>query len=701
MSQTDRPRLPLRLVLALLLTWTAWSLPAAADDASETTFDRNAEREWTDVNGVKLTGTFSGVIRDEVLINAGGRVTRVRMSTLSEADIAWLWGLHNQEGNLSQLPVEYRDPPMAAEPESTVDEPPAADALPNESTTPAQPADGDGQNSDRTWTIGGNSIQGKFSGIIGTEILINVSNRVQRYRLSELSDWDRAWLWDVYNALGKLDDLPIEYRDRPVNPLPPDAPMTSDASASDPANAALYAVDATREWANPEGDPFMARFEGFRGQDYVSLHDGVRSIRWSIDNLSQADVDWIRSYHAHHGIENELPDRLRPRTPNVPGSDVADLGDVRTWTDRDGNTIQGRFTSISGEQVSIFRGHGIGWQDVHLAQLARTDLIWLQSALRAEGRLSELPLVFRDPPDEDATDSELVRERRQGGLRQWERYNGQTFVGSYQRVSEGIVQINENEAGLREEYWNDLSAEDHAYLRDRLERETPAGFFPDQRGLTPSQEEQAAGMRVWTDREGNQIVGSYSHLTARSTVVVFDTSAGEAEYIYEYLSNDDQAIIQGVTRQNQQTAQGGTSGYTSNGPGYGAPSGGHGGGYQAPYGSGVGSYQPPTGGPIGSHAPYGSQIGQDPFSTGAGSDYASTPSFDFTPQTNVPDLPEMSLPVFEWTYKCSNCGAEFDESSGLKQGDPCPKCSGNRFRLPWWAYLGLLVIPFVIRKVNR
>ncbi len=448
-----------------------------------------------------------------------------------------------------------------------------------------QPSD---PNGGRTWTVNGNPIQGKFSGVIGTEIRINVNNRVQGFELSELSDYDLAWVWDVFNALGKLDDLPVEFRVRPENPMPPDGSVPAQAVGDSPTGA------------------------------------------------------------------------------SNPNASTASLSDTRTWIDGDGNTIQGSYSSIRGETLSILV-RGQGWQEVHLAQLARNDLIWLQNALRNEGRLSELSLVFRDPPAADASDSELAQQRRQGGMRQWTLYNGQTFVGAFYRVADGIVQIYDNEQALREEHWNDLSDEDNAYVKERLGLETAAGFFPAQRDLVLSPEDQTAGMRSWTDRDRNQIIAAFSYLTAMNTVAVFNTPSGEARYIYEYISNDDQGVIQGINEQNQQTqiAQGGTSSggfYSSNAPSHGSspiPSGGHAGESGVPNNPGAGS--------------------QFSSSTGVGGDGANSPAQQ--PVQSTPSVPQSTPTTGPIT---TNTGVEgFLAGRGV------------------WAIVGVVCLIMIIRKVSR
>ncbi|MCA9034429.1 MAG: hypothetical protein KDA91_04820 [Planctomycetaceae bacterium] len=95
-------------------------------------------------------------------------------------------------------------------------------------------------------------------------------------------------------------------------------------------------------------------------------------------------------------------------------------------------------------------------------------------------------------------------------------------------------------------------------------------------------------------------------------------------------------------------------------------------GYQPPGSSFSGGVDPMPGefgsdGGFGSHDPSASSG----FPSGNSGGFAP-PSFEPPAPPQMPDIPQ-----FEWVFQCDNCGAEFDSSSGLKQGDACPNCSGS------------------------
>ena len=79
------------------------------------------------------------------------------------------------------------------------------------------------------------------------------------------------------------------------------------------------------------------------------------------------------------------------------------------------------------------------------------------------------------------------------------------------------------------------------------------------------------------------------------------------------------------------------------------------------------------------------------------------------PGSGIPAGPEDgSMDGFEWIYKCEDCGAEFTEADGVKEGDSCPKCPWykrlrmrNVGRLIGFAvFLAIGGISFVARKLR-
>jgi len=79
------------------------------------------------------------------------------------------------------------------------------------------------------------------------------------------------------------------------------------------------------------------------------------------------------------------------------------------------------------------------------------------------------------------------------------------------------------------------------------------------------------------------------------------------------------------------------------------------------------------------------------------------------PASGVPAGPDGdSVGGYEWIYQCEDCGAEFTEADGVKEGDTCPKC-------PWYkrvrmrnvgrligfgVFLAVGAISFVVRKLR-
>ncbi len=157
-----------------------------------------------------------------------------------------------------------------------------------------------------------------------------------------------------------------------------------------------------------------------------------------------------------------------------------------------------------------------------------------------------------------------------GESREWTAA-GDSFSGQFEKLSDGKVQVRDDGGTLREIPWDDLGEADHAFLKEELEDKVDAEYFPDQDGLVTTPEQEDAGMEVWTDREGHQIVGKIKSFA--SGIAVFEVPEGEGEdpegeenpesdeakYIYEYISNDGQTKIK---EQTKTTGELGTLNYT-------------------------------------------------------------------------------------------------------------------------------------------
>ena len=90
---------------------------------------------------------------------------------------------------------------------------------------------------------------------------------------------------------------------------------------------------------------------------------------------------------------------------------------------------------------------------------------------------------------------------------------------------------------------------------------------------------------------------------------------------------------------------------------------------------------PPFGGGYSGGTRSGGHSAEDPY--GVGSPYSGSHSaMPSSSSSNNGASPFRSpgTPLFEWKYKCRNCGAEFSSSAGLRENDPCPKCSPGASR---------------------
>lgn len=88
-----RRRILNRSLTVVSLCWlvAGLSIPLAAAD------DLRDARTWTDRNGNELSGKYSGIIRDQLLLRTDGRVIRVPLEHLSEQDLTWLRAPQREE----------------------------------------------------------------------------------------------------------------------------------------------------------------------------------------------------------------------------------------------------------------------------------------------------------------------------------------------------------------------------------------------------------------------------------------------------------------------------------------------------------------------------------------------------------------------------------------------------------------------------
>ncbi|MFG0333243.1 MAG: hypothetical protein ACF8TS_07780 [Maioricimonas sp. JB049] len=491
---------------------------------------------------------------------------------------------------------------------------------------------------ERTWTDRqGRQQKARFSGVLSGNALLKVGGRIQRIPLATLSEADLDWIREVLRRENKLDQLPFAYREKTdpaAKPAAGTAAPSSDATA--PAEES-YDRDTERVWTDSNGKQVTGTYFSLFREDVQIRVTGSGVVRVPLENLSAADIHWVREHLRRNNQLNRLPlaYRLSPDDPAaMQDPDVvpqAGLRDERIWTDRKGNKARARFFSISGKDLKLT---GRGFTTLPLAQLSRNDLIWLQDALREDGRLHELPLAFRDPPDESLSELELARHRRTGYLRKWTLYSGKSFVATYVRMSEGEVQLADG-SRQRGFPWHDLSKEDQDYVRARLEREVAGDFFPEQADIVLATDEIDNGWRLWTDLDERQVKGRYVKRDHGLSVAVLETPDGEQGYIFDFLGEEDREYIDAETKRRieadkarrEQLASAARQEMTNR----------HNSRPSSPF----------------------------PASRGMGPHAAATP----------PTIPEPQFPTIEWVYSCTNCGAEFTEEDGVAFGDPCPRCN--------------------------
>jgi len=511
-------------------------------------------------------------------------------------------------------------------------------AAPESTGENADPYD---RSQERVWKDRQGKAQGKatFSGVLGGNALLKTGTRIQRVPLAMLSAEDVDWIREVLRREGKLDQLPFAYREKQETAAmetPTADPSSADPSSTDPAGAGEETYDrfTERVWTDSNGKQVTGSFFSLFREDAQIKVTGSGVVRVPLANLSAADIDWIREYLRRNNQLQRLPVayRLSPDDPAAMDDPAvvpqAGLRDMRVWTDRKGNRIQARFFSVSGKDLKLTNR---GFKTVPLAQLSRDDLIWLQDALKEEGRLYELPLAFRDPPDESLSELELVRLRRTGYVRKWTLYNGKSFVATYVRMSEGEAQLHDG-SQQRGFPWFDLSNEDQEYIRGRLEREIEGRFFPEQADIVLATDEIDNGWRLWTDLDERQVKGRYVKRDHGLSVAVIETPDGEQGFIYDFLSIADQEYIEAETKRRIEAQKARQQELAA----------------AARQEMENRRNSRPT----------------SPFASSGDMGGSSTPTF-----------PEPSFPEIQWVYSCTNCGAEFTEEDGVKFGDPCPKCN--------------------------
>ena len=257
------------------------------------TYDRKTERVWTTQDGAETTASFSGVIRNEVLLKAAGSVKRISLDQLSKADVAWVRELMTQEGTLSKLPKEYQTP----------EESPAEPAEPATETTES-PAEAP-------------------SAEMKPEQAEESANPFQPETDAPATD----------SPFQSADDEPAD-----ENPF-------AEAKGENP-------DDTVRDWTDKNGKTVTGSLQSVDGEQAVIL-SGKRVIRVPLSGFSQKDLEWIVGDFRKRRKLSQLPEKYRSINRPFDKPKSAGLMGSRTWTDNKGGTMEARFMSVGGDEVTL------------------------------------------------------------------------------------------------------------------------------------------------------------------------------------------------------------------------------------------------------------------------------------------------------------------------------------------------------------
>ena len=248
-----------------------------------------------------------------------------------------------------------------------------------------------------------------------------------------------------------------------------------------------------------------------------------------------------------------------------------------------------------------------------------------------------------------------------------------------------------------------------------LQETTASAFYPAPAVQSGTNER----VRTWTDIFGQSITAEFAGVHSDNVLLKINGGqpqafprmgfvAGDRQWITEH---ENDPILNDSPPSNRMppstgspgTPPGNRPGFPGNRPGHGFPGtpGFPGSGMpskpQLPGdgGSSMSDRMPPAYGQPGGTQPGGTGTSHPDSMHGAESPAFGAPGMggfgpgNTHPESNNPfpeipepsfQPPEFSPPVFEYIFKCDQCGTEFDSSSGVKQGDACPKCSSSSFR---------------------
>ena len=322
---------------------------------------------------------------------------------------------------------------------------------------------------------------------------------------------------------------------------------------------------------------------------------------------------------------------------------VCNSAEARKWRPTGQAAISGDFAGVSGNDVQVRTSTGI--ENIPFLKLSSTDRAVVKSALQSSGktdeaiRLNDLETGQSSASGSMPSIADLMPGAGNAKERTWSDVNGNQITGEFVAVVGANVQI-KVDGKVQTFPVAGFSQTDQQWLA----QQTPTGAdgvpgtdASANSGSTPGQMPPGYPGSM---PPGSMPPGFPGSMPPGSTMPPSSMPPGYP------------GSSQGIGPPESMTP-----------PGSFMPPGGNGfPGTDSSGGSSAPGYNPGSGGP-----------GAFP-GAGPSSNMAPPPSTAYAP-LEMPDRPGFRR--FNDILTCENCGAEFTDADGLKEGDACPKCSGG------------------------
>lgn len=423
----------------------------------------------------------------------------------------------------------------------------------------------------------------------------------------------------------------------------------------------------------------------------------------------------------------------------------AAIAEARTWRTTDERKFSGDFQGLEGNQVVIRTTSG-RIEKVSYLKLSKSDRTFVKSTLTSMAKQDDVqrliqletqgtsgqPATPGTPADDKPAPSPKSAENSSGStapladskqMRIWTDINGKQLEARF--VSANQLQVTLQLASGEQHNFPiaGFRNEDQQLIRQLADQ--PSGGLPGQPGSSggPGMPPTTPGLPGFPGAPGSPgTPGAPAFPGAPGSTPGPGFPGGAPGSSAPLLPGSPGAVFPGGTGFPAGAGLPNAPGAIG-GPGLSGPPGGPGiGGF--PGTPGVPSPPQTAGSPLGSPGPdapvaASSDSGPGmPASGGPGFRPPTSPSAHFGPPGAPPvNNPGSGIPAgaddgstdgFEWIYKCEDCGAEFTEADGVKEGDTCPRCPWykrlrmrNVGRLVGFAvFLAIGGISFVARKLR-